>query len=103
MLIVEIYFLLKFKTGFFKESGLSLWLAVQMTAFKDVNSWLMIFVITLISSFATEVTSNTAISTLILPILAELVRFKGRIRFFNSIKNFLNEHLSGAYLWPILS
>lgn len=54
------------------ESGLSLWLAVQMTAFKDVNSWLMIFVITLISSFATEVTSNTAISTLILPILAEL-------------------------------
>ena len=44
-----------------------------MAAFKDIDSWSLIFVISLISSFATEVTSNTAISTLILPILAELV------------------------------
>ncbi|XP_048776537.1 solute carrier family 13 member 2-like [Ostrea edulis] len=54
------------------ESGLSVWLANQMSAFQDIDSWLMIFVISLIASFATEVTSNTATSTLIVPIFAEL-------------------------------
>ncbi|XP_062621081.1 solute carrier family 13 member 2-like [Saccostrea cucullata] len=54
------------------ESGLSVWLASQMSAFRDIDSWSMIFVICLIASFATEVTSNTAICTLLLPILAEL-------------------------------
>ncbi|XP_034298998.2 solute carrier family 13 member 2 [Magallana gigas] len=54
------------------DSGLSQWLADQMSAIKDINEWSMVFVLSLIASFATEVTSNTAISTLILPILAEL-------------------------------
>lgn len=72
-----------------------------MIVFKDVNFWLMIFVIILILLFVMEVMSNIVIFMLIFFIFVEFVRFKGRIRFFNLIKNFLNEYLSGVYFWLI--
>ncbi|KAK3083723.1 hypothetical protein FSP39_002021 [Pinctada imbricata] len=54
------------------DSGLSYWLADQMSVFSTIPPWAMIFVICLIVSFSTEVTSNTAICTIFMPILAEL-------------------------------
>ena len=57
----------------FQDSGLSVWLASQMSVFSNIPPWAMIFAICLIVSFSTEVTSNTAICTIFMPILAELV------------------------------
>ncbi len=69
--------LLLFGGGFalasgFKESGLSEWFGEQMNAFAGQPHLLMIIVVALGMTFLTEVTSNTATTQLILPILAGL-------------------------------
>ncbi|VDI49083.1 solute carrier family 13 (sodium-dependent dicarboxylate transporter), member 2/3/5 [Mytilus galloprovincialis] len=55
-----------------QESGLSLWLGAQLSVFRDVPVWIMIFIICLIVSLATEVISNTATCTIVLPVLANM-------------------------------
>ncbi|XP_041350287.1 solute carrier family 13 member 5-like [Gigantopelta aegis] len=56
------------KTGLSKEVG------TFLLVFKDLNPWLMLLIICYIITFFTEVTSNTAIATLMMPILAELAK-----------------------------
>ncbi|XP_071179554.1 Na(+)/citrate cotransporter-like [Mytilus edulis] len=55
-----------------QESGLSLWLGAQLSVFRDVPVWIMIFIICLIVSLTTEVISNTATCTIVLPVLANM-------------------------------
>jgi solute carrier family 13 (sodium-dependent dicarboxylate transporter), member 2/3/5 len=67
--------LLLFGGGFalasgFKESGLSLWFGEQLKWVADYNIVLVILFIALIMTFLTELTSNTATTEIILPILA---------------------------------
>ncbi|XP_056017073.1 solute carrier family 13 member 2-like isoform X2 [Ostrea edulis] len=55
-----------------EESGLSKWIGEQLTVFKDFEPWVMNLVLCFIVAAATEVTSNTAICTLMMPIMKEL-------------------------------
>jgi len=52
------------------ESGLGELIGQSLTALEILPLWLLIFVLTLTVSFVTEVTSNTATATLLMPILA---------------------------------
>lgn len=54
----------------FKESGLSAWFGEQLVWVADYNPLVIIFVIALLMTFLTELTSNTATTEMILPILA---------------------------------
>ncbi|WP_209124610.1 DASS family sodium-coupled anion symporter [Alkalihalobacillus sp. BA299] len=58
-------------TGF-KETGLDAWIGQQLTIIDGLNFILMIIIITAFVLFLTEITSNTATATMILPILAGL-------------------------------
>ncbi|MBS4060707.1 MAG: SLC13/DASS family transporter [Bacteroidetes bacterium] len=67
--------LLLFGGGFalasgFKESGLSLWFGEQLKWVSEYNIFIVILAISLIMTFLTELTSNTATTEIILPILA---------------------------------
>ncbi|XP_025091731.1 solute carrier family 13 member 2-like isoform X2 [Pomacea canaliculata] len=55
-----------------ETSGLSRWLGQKLAVFGALDPWLMLLIICYIVTFATEVTSNTAIATLMMPILAQL-------------------------------
>ncbi|XP_062610510.1 Na(+)/citrate cotransporter-like [Saccostrea cucullata] len=55
-----------------KVSGLSDWLGCELSVFKDFEPWVMNLVLCLIVASATEVTSNTAICSLMMPIMSEL-------------------------------
>ena len=55
-----------------QESKLSEWLGAQLSIFENIPVWIMIFIICTFVSLATEVTSNTATCTIILPVLAEM-------------------------------
>jgi sodium-dependent dicarboxylate transporter 2/3/5 len=54
----------------FKESGLSNWFGEQLIWVADYNPILVIFLIAIMMTFLTELTSNTATTEMILPILA---------------------------------
>ena len=56
----------------FKSSGLAAWFGDQMTAFEVLPVFLIILLVTLIVNFLTEVTSNVATASIILPVLAAL-------------------------------
>ena len=56
----------------FKVSGLTEWMGQQLTILEGVNPLLIIFIVALFMSFLTELTSNTASTQMILPILASL-------------------------------
>ena len=56
----------------FSESGLTEWVVMQMSILKGANVIIVILVITLAIIFLTEVTSNTATATLVLPVLGAL-------------------------------
>lgn len=58
-------------TGF-KESGLSIWFGNQLSWVADAHPIMIIFTIALMMTFLTELTSNTATTEMILPILAGL-------------------------------
>ncbi|XP_059145263.1 Na(+)/citrate cotransporter-like [Physella acuta] len=53
-------------------SGLSTWLGEQLLVFQSLNQWVVLLIISYIVCFATEVTSNTAMATLMMPILAQM-------------------------------
>ncbi len=54
----------------FKESGLSIWFGDQLIWVADYNPLIIIFTIAILMTFLTELTSNTATTEMILPILA---------------------------------
>ncbi len=56
----------------FKESGLSTWFGEQLQFLSDIHPILLIFCISFLVTFLTEVTSNTATVETLLPILAGL-------------------------------
>lgn len=67
--------ILLFGAGFslaegFMESGLAEWIGSHMTLLEGVSYFLVLLVIIALINFLTEVTSNTATTTMILPILA---------------------------------
>lgn len=57
-----------------KASGLSKYLGYQLRALKILPTWVMLIIICLSTTFMTEVSSNTAIANILLPVLAEMVR-----------------------------
>ncbi|MFW5805695.1 MAG: SLC13 family permease [Bacteroidales bacterium] len=56
----------------FKESGLSAWFGQQLMFLKFVSPFILILIITMLITFLTELTSNTATVETLLPILAGL-------------------------------
>ncbi len=67
--------LLLFGGGFalaagFSETGLDQWIGSQLTGVASLPLWLVILIICLTVTFLTELTSNTATTTMILPIIA---------------------------------
>jgi sodium-dependent dicarboxylate transporter 2/3/5 len=56
----------------FKESGLSIWFGQQLSFVGDYHPFMVILVICFLMTFLTELTSNTATTEMLLPILAGL-------------------------------
>ncbi len=56
----------------FVESGLSVWIGNQISVFANLPLFVLILIIVTIMIFLTEVTSNTATTQMLLPILAAL-------------------------------
>ena len=56
----------------FKESGLSAWFGEQLVGLKGIHPLVLIFCISFLVTFLTEITSNTATVETLLPILAGL-------------------------------
>ncbi|MDH5542819.1 MAG: SLC13 family permease [Nitrospinota bacterium] len=56
----------------FKDSGLSTWLGNQLASLHEFNPVTIVATISLMSTFITELTSNTATAQILLPILASL-------------------------------
>ena len=55
-------------------SGLSEWIGEQFAVLGELPGWLMVAFICLITAFLTEVTSNSATCTILMPIVAAMVR-----------------------------
>ncbi|HMM12880.1 MAG TPA: SLC13 family permease [Bacteroidales bacterium] len=76
------HILLLFGGGFalatgFKESGLSLWFGEQLTGVSKMHPLAVILFVSLIITFLTELTSNTATIEMVLPVLAGLAITSG--------------------------
>ncbi|WP_455220748.1 SLC13 family permease [Kaarinaea lacus] len=56
----------------FNSSGLTLWIASQLTVLEGTQIFILVAVIVLLVIFLTEVTSNTATASLLLPIMGAL-------------------------------
>ncbi|XP_057295810.1 Na(+)/citrate cotransporter-like isoform X2 [Hydractinia symbiolongicarpus] len=57
-----------------EESGLSLWLSCQLAGLKVIPNAAIVFIICTMLTFLTEITSNTATATILLPVLASLAQ-----------------------------
>jgi sodium-dependent dicarboxylate transporter 2/3/5 len=53
----------------FRITGLALWLSSQLTQLSSLHIFVFILIIALLTTFLTEVTSNTATATLLIPIM----------------------------------
>ena len=53
----------------FKDSGLALWIANQMTLLDGVSLFLLVFILITSVNFLTEITSNLATTAMLLPVL----------------------------------
>ncbi|CAL1535204.1 unnamed protein product [Lymnaea stagnalis] len=60
-----------------EKSGLSAWIGHELAFFSGWNKWGILFIICYITAAATEVTSNTAIATLLMPIMSQLALTTG--------------------------
>lgn len=60
-----------------KVSGLSEWLGLQLFMLSAVPPGVLVLVISFLISMITEVASNTATTSIILPVLSQLVSGKG--------------------------
>lgn len=61
----------------FAESGLTAWVVSQLGLLHDTPHWLLIAAVTLMVIFLTEVTSNTATATIVLPVMGALAAAMG--------------------------
>ena len=61
----------------FAESGLTAWVVSQLGLLQDTPPWLLIGAVTLLVIFLTEVTSNTATATIVLPVMGALAGAMG--------------------------
>ncbi len=61
-----------------KASGLSLWVGEQLAFLGEVPLWLMLLGVALVIVFLTEVTSNTATTQVMLPVLAAVATSAGQ-------------------------
>lgn len=57
-----------------QASGLSQWVATQLEFFEDWNKWVILFIFCYITVASTEVVSNTAVATILMRIMVQLVR-----------------------------
>lgn len=55
--------------GGFASSGLTEWLATQLTGLQNMDLAIIVFMVVLLVIFLTEITSNTATSSLLIPIM----------------------------------
>ncbi|KAK2168613.1 hypothetical protein LSH36_15g02108 [Paralvinella palmiformis] len=58
-------------------SGLSKWIAEGLTVMSNWPAWAMVFVLCLITAFLTEITSNSATCTILMPIMSSLAEGTG--------------------------
>jgi len=58
--------------GGFKSSGLAMWIGGRMTGLSEINPLILVAIICITVTFLTEVTSNTATTEMLLPVLAGL-------------------------------
>lgn len=58
--------------GAFGDSGLDVWVGEQLSVLVGVQFFLIILAVTLLVTFLTEITSNTASATMLMPIMASL-------------------------------
>ena len=58
----------------FQSSGLSAWIGQQLLVFESLPNWLIVVLVAALVAGLTEFTSNTATSSLLLPVIAQLVR-----------------------------
>src|SRR5699024_5381533 len=56
----------------FSESGLAVWIGEQLNALNKVDIFIVILCIVAAVNFLTEITSNTATATMMLPIMASM-------------------------------
>ena len=56
-----------------ESSCLSYWLGQQMGSLGSLSPPVLVFIITLMTAMITEVVSNTATATILIPVLAQLV------------------------------
>jgi solute carrier family 13 (sodium-dependent dicarboxylate transporter), member 2/3/5 len=61
----------------FQESGLSVWIGQSFHGLRDAPPWLILVTVTVVVNFLTEITSNVATASLLLPILATLAPVLG--------------------------
>ena len=57
---------------FWQESGLSEWIGEQLAVFGSLPGWLMVAIICFLVAMLTEVTSNSATCTILMPIVAAM-------------------------------
>ncbi len=56
----------------FKSTGLALWIAEQMTLLQGLSFLVLIFILVTVVNFLTEITSNLATTSMLLPVLAPI-------------------------------
>ncbi|MFC1564498.1 SLC13 family permease [candidate division KSB1 bacterium] len=56
----------------FSSSGLSEWIGQNLSILKGVPTWLFIFMVALMVTFLTEITSNTATASIFMPVMGGL-------------------------------
>ena len=71
-------------TFLLQESGLSKWLGDELSVFSSLEPWIMNLALCVVVAAATEITSNTAICTLMMPIMAQIVRKQEYDKAINS-------------------
>ncbi|MCP4725259.1 MAG: SLC13/DASS family transporter [bacterium] len=56
----------------FSASGLSEWIGQNLSGLKGIPTWLFIFAVSLLVTFLTEITSNTATASIFMPVMGGL-------------------------------
>ncbi|KAK7471714.1 hypothetical protein BaRGS_00035646 [Batillaria attramentaria] len=82
-----------------QESGLSLWIGQQFEVFSHLNRYVILFIICYIAAATTEVTSNSAISSLFVPILSSLAISTGVHPLYYLFPGVIS--CSFAYMLPV--
>ncbi len=85
--------------GGFEQSGLSTWFGQQLQVFDKTNPILVIAIVATLVKFLTEVTSNTATATLLIPIMAGFAEAAGLHPFMLMVTTAVSASL--AFMLPV--